>query len=143
MFRQLVRAGSALPRRATLTGRGTARALSAKVPITFVDKDGTEIPVEATVGKSLLEVAHENDIELEGACDGSLACSTCHLILDDATFAKLRAPGEEEMDMLDLAFDLQATCVTARAAAARRQSAVLAELERGGAARGGCATACA
>ena len=89
-------------------GTGT-RSLSATVRITFVDKDHTEIPVDAPVGKSLLEVAHSNDIELEGACDGSLACSTCHLILDAATFKKLKPPEEEELDMLDLAFDLQPT----------------------------------
>ncbi|KAJ1635347.1 2Fe-2S ferredoxin-type domain-containing protein [Pavlovales sp. CCMP2436] len=109
--------------RALLLGRGVAptlgrrplagapsRALSGKVPITFVDKDGSVILVQASEGKSLLEVAHENDIELEGACDGSLACSTCHLILDEQTFAKLKAPEEEELDMLDLAFDLRPTC---------------------------------
>jgi ferredoxin len=89
-------------------GRAGARRLSDKVPLTFV-VDGAEIAVLATPGKSLLEVAHANDIELEGACDGSLACSTCHLILDEATFSRLKAPEEEELDMLDLAFDLRPT----------------------------------
>lgn len=87
-----------------------SRLLSAKVPITFVDTDGHEYAVDAEPGRTLLEVAHENDIELEGACDGSLACSTCHLILDTQSFEKLPPPDEEELDMLDLAFDLQETC---------------------------------
>ena len=55
------------------------------------------------------EVAHANDIDLEGACDGSLACSTCHLILQQDVYDSLPPPEEEEEDMLDLAFDLTDT----------------------------------
>jgi ferredoxin len=52
--------------------------------VTFKDeKDGTEQTVRVAIGKSLLEAAHENEIELEGACEGSLACSTCHVIVED------------------------------------------------------------
>lgn len=60
-----------------------------------MDKDGERITVRAPVGENLMEVAHANNVDLEGACEGSLACSTCHLIVDDkAMFAKLpvRAP---------------------------------------------------
>ena len=53
-----------------------------KVKFTFVNKDETFKEVEAEVGKHLLEVAHENNVDLEGACEASLACSTCHVILD-------------------------------------------------------------
>jgi hypothetical protein len=38
----------------------------------------------------MLEVAHKNDIELEGACEGSLACSTCHVIIQDQAGGTLR-----------------------------------------------------
>ena len=65
--------------------------------------------MDAEIGKSLLEVAHANEIDLEGACDGSLACSTCHLILTQEVFDSLDPPEEEEEDMLDLAFDLTDT----------------------------------
>ena len=85
----------------------TRRALST-VPITFVE-EGEEITVDAEIGKTLLEVAHANDIDLEGACDGSLACSTCHLILQQDVYDSLPPPEEEEEDMLDLAFDLTDT----------------------------------
>ena len=54
-------------------------------------------------------MAHSNNIDLEGACEGSLACSTCHLIIDDEWFTKLPAPEEDEEDMLDLAFGLTKT----------------------------------
>jgi 2Fe-2S ferredoxin len=77
--------------------------------ITFILSDGTEKTVEAPLGISLLEVAHKNEIPLEGACEGSLACSTCHLIIDDAYFDDLPEASEDEEDMLDLAFGLTHT----------------------------------
>ncbi|CAI0627801.1 unnamed protein product [Linum tenue] len=72
---------------------------------------------------SMLEAAHEHDIELEGkddsadflliflrACEGSLACSTCHVIVMDVDYYnKLEDPTDEENDMLDLAFGLTET----------------------------------
>lgn len=75
----------------------------------FVDPDGTRHEVEAPEGLSVLEVAHRNDIDLEGACEGSLACSTCHVVIDPAWFDKLEEPSEDEEDMLDLAFGLTKT----------------------------------
>ncbi|HEC14519.1 MAG TPA: 2Fe-2S iron-sulfur cluster binding domain-containing protein [Rhodospirillales bacterium] len=77
--------------------------------ITFIDSDGKRHEVDAPVGLSVLEIAHKNDLELEGACEGSLACSTCHVIVDDAWFDKLDESSEEEEDMLDLAFGLTHT----------------------------------
>ena len=80
--------------------------------MTFVEADGvTETTVKAAIGTSLLEVAHAYDIELEGACEGSLACSTCHVIVQDqAMYNKLTEPDDDENDMLDLAFGLTETC---------------------------------
>ena len=81
-----------------------------KITVTFIEKDGTNTVVKATVGQSMLEVAHKNDIELEGACEGSLACSTCHVIIDDqAVYDSLPEPDDDENDMLDLAFGLTET----------------------------------
>lgn len=77
--------------------------------ITFVNADGSEKEVDAPNGLSVLEIAHKNGIDLEGACEGSLACSTCHVIVDEDWFDKLEEPTEEEEDMLDLAFGLQQT----------------------------------
>ncbi|GJD09947.1 Adrenodoxin-like protein 2, mitochondrial [Galdieria sulphuraria] len=51
-------------------------------------------------------LAHEHDIDLEGACEGSLACSTCHVYLDEKSYNKLPEPSDDENDMLDLAFGL-------------------------------------
>ena len=79
------------------------------VKIIFIDSDGSEKEVEADLGLSILEVAHKNGVDLEGACEGSLACSTCHIILEKKPFEKLPEPSEEEEDMLDLAFGLEPT----------------------------------
>ncbi len=77
--------------------------------IIFVNKDGTEKVVEAINGQTLLELAHQEDLPLEGACEGSLACSTCHVIIDPEFYDKLNPASEEEEDMLDLAFGLTQT----------------------------------
>ncbi len=77
--------------------------------VVFIEKDGNRKEVEAPEGISLLEVAHQNHIDLEGACEGSLACSTCHVIVGEKWFSKLEPAEEEEEDMLDLAFGLTHT----------------------------------
>jgi 2Fe-2S ferredoxin len=77
--------------------------------ITFVEPNGTRREIESPAGYSLLEIAHKNNIDIEGACEGSLACSTCHVIVDPDWFAKLEKPTEDEEDMLDLAYGLTKT----------------------------------
>ena len=77
--------------------------------VTFVCQDGKRLEIEAPSGLSLLEIAHKNKIDLEGACEGSLACSTCHLIVDPEDYERLAEPTEDEEDMLDLAFGLTHT----------------------------------
>ena len=57
----------------------------------------------------MLEIAHKHGVDIEGACEGSLACSTCHVIVDAAWFKKLTEATEDEEDMLDLAFGLTQT----------------------------------
>jgi len=83
---------------------------SKKINLLFVYANGNkEVHAEAEVGKSILEIAHKYDVDLEGACDSSLACSTCHIILDQQLYDKLPAAKEEEEDLLDLAFGLSHT----------------------------------
>ena len=77
--------------------------------MTFIDADGNRKEVDAPVGLSVLEIAHKNGLDLEGACEGSLACSTCHVVVDEEWFDKLEDASEEEEDMLDLAFGLTHT----------------------------------
>jgi 2Fe-2S ferredoxin len=77
--------------------------------IIFIDQEYNKIEVEEAEGLSVLEIAHKHKINLEGACEGSLACSTCHVIVDDSWYGKLQKPSEAEEDMLDLAFGLTST----------------------------------
>lgn len=77
--------------------------------ITFVETDGNRRVVDASIGTSLLDVALANDIDIEGACEGCLSCTTCHVIVEEEFFDLLPAASEEEEDMLDLAAGLTAT----------------------------------
>lgn len=80
-----------------------------KFKVTFIDPQGKKHELDVEKGQSLLEIAHANHVPLEGACEGSLACSTCHVIVDDAFFDRLEEPSEAEEDMLDLAWGLTHT----------------------------------
>jgi ferredoxin len=91
------------------TSRSSAKLST--VAITFV-QEGTPIRVKAVVGDSLLACAHKHSVEMEGACGGELACSTCHVILNEGDFkmvSKLCPKSEEEEDLLDLAWGLTDT----------------------------------
>ena len=77
--------------------------------MTFIEPDGTRKEVDAPLGLSVLEVAHKHGLDLEGACEGSLACSTCHVIVEPEWFDVLNEASEDEEDMLDLAFGLTKT----------------------------------
>ncbi|DBB05528.1 hypothetical protein WJX77_002050 [Trebouxia sp. C0004] len=81
------------------------------IDVIFHDqKDGSVKTVQVPLGQSLLEAAHNNDIDLEGACEGSLACSTCHVVVEDQEkFDILPEADDDENDMLDLAFALTDT----------------------------------
>jgi 2Fe-2S ferredoxin len=77
--------------------------------IVFVDPKGARREVEAPLGASLLDVARRYQIDIEGACEGCLSCTTCHVVVEAEFFDLLPQASEEEEDMLDLAFGLTAT----------------------------------
>lgn len=77
MFSRIIRSISFIPRFHQHNNFSTK-----KIKFTFINKDNSQTPVEAEIGKSLLEVAHDNNVDLEGACESSLACSTCHVYID-------------------------------------------------------------
>lgn len=83
-----------------------------RVTVTFVKANGEKIKTQGKIGDTLLDVIVDNKIDLDGfgACEGTLTCSTCHLIFKPEDYDKLPdKPGDEEMDMLDLAYDLTDT----------------------------------
>ncbi len=72
--------------------------------VTFLSADGeNRSEVEGVAGQRLLEVAQADGQPLEGTCEGQMACSTCHVIVDAADFPKLPRASEMEEDLLDLA----------------------------------------
>lgn len=77
--------------------------------MTFIQTDGSRREVDAPIGLSVLEIAHKHGIDIEGACEGSLACSTCHVIVSPDWYGRLPAAKADEEDMLDLAFGLTKT----------------------------------
>ena len=77
--------------------------------MTFVLPDGRARSVAAPAGASLLEAARLGDVDVEGACGGSMACATCHVHADEDWFERLDPPSAEEEDMLDLARELAPT----------------------------------
>uniref|UniRef100_A0A1I7YZK6 2Fe-2S ferredoxin-type domain-containing protein n=1 Tax=Steinernema glaseri TaxID=37863 RepID=A0A1I7YZK6_9BILA len=80
---------------------------SAGVKVCFKTSEG-DYEVPGQLGESLLDVVINNDVPLDGfgACEGTLACCTCHVILEQSHFNRLAKPDDEELDMLDLAPDL-------------------------------------
>ncbi|XP_073518542.1 adrenodoxin, mitochondrial [Phyllobates terribilis] len=94
-------------------GPGAARLFSSedKVTVKFVNRDGEAIVTEGKIGESLLDLVVEKNLDIDGfgACEGTLACSTCHLIFEDHIFQQLDPVTDEEMDMLDLAYGLTDT----------------------------------
>ncbi|XP_022246425.1 adrenodoxin-like protein, mitochondrial isoform X2 [Limulus polyphemus] len=73
------------------------------VNVVFVTKDGKRIPVRGKIGDNVLYLAHRYGIEMEGACEASLACTTCHVYVQNEYFDKLPAAEESEEDLLDMA----------------------------------------
>ncbi len=75
----------------------------------FEESNDNVVEVDAELGKKVLDIALENNIDIEGACGGELACSTCHVVVSKELFDKLPKKKEEEEDMLDLAWGLTDT----------------------------------
>ncbi|TRY80175.1 hypothetical protein DNTS_003413 [Danionella cerebrum] len=84
---------------------------SSKVLVHFVNQSGVKSSVYVSEGDSLLDVVIKKNLDISGfgACEGTLACSTCHLIFEEKVFEKLEPVVDEEVDMLDLAYGLTRT----------------------------------
>ncbi|KAF4075116.1 hypothetical protein AMELA_G00230780 [Ameiurus melas] len=82
-----------------------------KVTVNFINRDGEKITVKASPGDTILDVVVQQDLDIDGygACEGTLACSTCHVIFEEETYKQLGPISDEEMDMLDLAYGLTDT----------------------------------
>ncbi len=119
-------------------GKETQSLINPRLHVTFIDKDGAEHSFEVAAGENLMDIAQAEDLEMEGppalfsppppsplpansslhsfpnilqgACGGSCACSTCHVIVEDPDkYDAMPEPSDDENDMLDLAFGLTET----------------------------------
>nr|CAH7731272.1 unnamed protein product [Callosobruchus chinensis] len=73
------------------------------VNITYILKDGKRVAIKGKVGDNLMYLAHRHNIPMEGACEASLACTTCHVYVQSNHIDKLPCPTETEDDLLDMA----------------------------------------
>ena len=81
-----------------------------RLKVTFITKEGDRHTFDVREGDNLLDIASHYDLEMEGACEGSCSCSTCHVIVEDEEmFDKMEEATDDENDMLDLAFGLTET----------------------------------
>ena len=77
--------------------------------INFNLRNGELKKIDAEDGLTLMEVARDNDLGIEGTCGGSISCCTCHVVIEKDWFVKVGPANPDEEDMLDLAVDLQPT----------------------------------
>lgn len=87
------------------------RSKKEEITVNFLNRDGETFTVKAKVGETLLDTVIDNDVDIDGfgACEGTLACSTCHLVFDEDVYESLPEKLDEEEDMLDLAYGLEDT----------------------------------
>ena len=71
------------------------------------DHNGNEQQIEGIDGWQLMEAIRDEGLEIKAECGGACACATCHVYIDEDWKNKIPEKSEEEMDMLDLAFDVQ------------------------------------
>lgn len=80
-----------------------------ELKVTFITKQGEQLTYEVAEGDNVLDIAQAHNLDMEGACGGSCACSTCHVIVDPEYYDEIPEPDDDENDMLDLAFGLTET----------------------------------
>jgi 2Fe-2S ferredoxin len=75
----------------------------------FIKSDGSAHDFDVASGATIMEVGRDANMGIEGTCGGSLSCATCHVVFDDDNYMRVGPPSEDEMDMLDLAFNVTKT----------------------------------
>ncbi|KAJ1197223.1 hypothetical protein NDU88_001085 [Pleurodeles waltl] len=100
--------GSTAPLRDSAARTGASEG---KITVHYINRDGERLTAAAKEGESFLDVVMKQNLDIEGygACEGTLACSTCHLIFEQKIYDQLDSVTDEEMDMLDLAYGLTDT----------------------------------
>ncbi|KAL7676052.1 hypothetical protein ACOME3_002308 [Neoechinorhynchus agilis] len=102
-----------LPRAFYTIRRPLQTALTNTVRLLIEDRENNQTGINASIGKSVLENAIDNGIGIESACEGTMCCTSCHVIMNENEFAQVNGPSEEEKDLLELAYGY---CETSRLA---------------------------
>ena len=79
------------------------------VKVVFIERNGKRREVQAKAETSLMRVAQSAGLDVEGACEGAMACSTCHVLVDESWTSRLPPASEAEDDMLDLTYGVSRT----------------------------------
>ena len=77
--------------------------------VTFIKSDGSVHDFDIANGTSIMEAGRDANMGIEGTCGGSLSCATCHVVFGADDYVRVGPPSEDEMDMLDLAFNVTET----------------------------------
>ncbi|MBP7253828.1 MAG: 2Fe-2S iron-sulfur cluster binding domain-containing protein [Alphaproteobacteria bacterium] len=75
--------------------------------IVVTDTEGKEHNLPAVEEWSVMEIIREGGLPILAQCGGSCACATCHVYIGDTWQGKLPEPNEEEIGMLDGAFEVK------------------------------------
>lgn len=71
--------------------------------ITYIEHDGTEHVVDATIGQSVMAAAVDNGVPgIDADCGGECSCATCHVVVAGDWMPKVGQPDDREEAMLDL-----------------------------------------
>ena len=79
------------------------------MPHAVVEGLGGDTLLHGQSGDSIMQLARAAGMPVLGECNGSLACATCHVIVDDAWAGQLPPVSDDEEAMLDSVFDLSPT----------------------------------
>jgi len=77
--------------------------------LTVIDASGVQRDIDAPIGRHVMQILRDAGYDIEGACEGALACATCHVVVDADWYPKLPSVKDDETDMLDFAEGLTAT----------------------------------
>lgn len=79
--------------------------LTFKNPLALADRQ--PLTIEVAAGTTILDAAESCGARVGHACGGNLACSTCHVYVEQG-LASLPDVADKENDIMDKAFDVRA-----------------------------------
>lgn len=75
--------------------------------IAATDRKGKVHDVEGNDGWTVMEALRDAGLPITAECGGACACATCHVYVEEGWLEKLPEQRDEEIDMLDMALEVQ------------------------------------